>query len=57
MLISMFVQLQLALQKQAQFQQLCLNQPSQQQQQKPTVSPASLATKHRRRSNAADPNK
>jgi hypothetical protein len=57
MLICTFVQLQLALQKQAQFQQLCLNQPSQQQQQKPTISPASVATKHRRRSNAADPNK
>ncbi|KDR23811.1 hypothetical protein L798_11391 [Zootermopsis nevadensis] len=50
-------QLQLTLQKQAQFQQLCLNQQSQQHQQKPTVSPASVATKHRRRSNAADPNK
>jgi hypothetical protein len=34
-----------------------LNQQSHQQQQKPAVSPASVACKHRRRSNAADPNK
>ncbi|XP_063236575.1 transcription factor SPT20 homolog isoform X2 [Bacillus rossius redtenbacheri] len=46
-------QLHLALQKkQAQLQQQCLLQDG-----KAAVSPAALATKHRRRSSAADPNK
>lgn len=57
-------QLQLTLQKQTQYQQFhghtltqqqlqtCLNQ-----QQQKTISPAAVATKHHRRSNAADPNK
>lgn len=47
-------QLQLTLQKQAQFQPF--HNLTQQQQQK-TVSPAAVASKHHRRSSAADSNK